>query len=124
MPAHTSWLLRAWLASWRTVHGAQFVTPSLCVSSSVDTTRRSSSSAYSSVSNWSMSSPLSFRGKLAAIRRPTSLTAVPGPLPAGTVSFLFNDIEDATPLWEEMPAEMAAAVEAHDGITRATIEGH
>ena len=45
-------------------------------------------------------------------------------LPAGTVTFLFSDIEDSTRLWEEMPAEMAAALEIHDGIVRATIERH
>ena len=49
---------------------------------------------------------------------------VPSSLPAGTVTFLFSDIEDSTRLWEEMPAEMAAALEIHDGIVRGTIEQH
>ena len=49
---------------------------------------------------------------------------VPSSLPAGTVTFLFSDIEDSTRLWEEMPAEMAAALEVHDGIVRGTIEQH
>jgi predicted ATPase/class 3 adenylate cyclase/DNA-binding CsgD family transcriptional regulator len=49
---------------------------------------------------------------------------VPADLPAGTVTFLFSDIEDSTRLWEEMPAEMAAALEIHDGIVRGTIEQH
>jgi predicted ATPase/class 3 adenylate cyclase/DNA-binding NarL/FixJ family response regulator len=49
---------------------------------------------------------------------------VPSSLPAGTVTFLFSDIEDSTRLWEEMPAEMAAALEIHDRIVRGTIEQH
>ena len=49
---------------------------------------------------------------------------MPADLPAGTVTFLFSDIEDSTRLWEEAPAEMAAAVEIHDGIVRGTIEQH
>ena len=40
------------------------------------------------------------------------------------MTFLFSDIEDSTRLWEEAPAEMAAALEIHDGIVRATIEQH
>jgi predicted ATPase/DNA-binding NarL/FixJ family response regulator len=40
------------------------------------------------------------------------------------VTFLFSDIEDSTRLWEEMPVEMAAALEIHDGIVRGTIEQH
>ena len=42
-PAHSSWLFSAWLANRRTVHGSQFVTVSMCESSSVATVRRSSS---------------------------------------------------------------------------------
>ncbi len=49
---------------------------------------------------------------------------MPADLPAGTVTFLFSDIEDSTRLWEEMPAEMAVALEIHDGIVRGTIEQH
>jgi predicted ATPase/class 3 adenylate cyclase/DNA-binding NarL/FixJ family response regulator len=49
---------------------------------------------------------------------------VPGDLPAGTVTFLFTDIEDSTRLWEEMPEKMAVALEVHDGIVRGTIERH
>ena len=40
------------------------------------------------------------------------------------MTFLFSDIEDSTRLWEEAPAEMAAALEIHDGIVRGTIEQH
>jgi predicted ATPase/class 3 adenylate cyclase/DNA-binding CsgD family transcriptional regulator len=49
---------------------------------------------------------------------------LPADLPAGTVTFLFSDIEDSTRLWEEAPAAMAAALEIHDGIVRGTIESH
>ena len=44
--------------------------------------------------------------------------------PSGTVTFLFTDIEDSTRLWDESPADMAAAVQAHDAIVRAAIERH
>ena len=47
---------------------------------------------------------------------------MPGELPAGTVTFLFTDIEDSTRLWEEMPEQMAVALEVHDSIVRGTIE--
>ena len=57
-------------------------------------------------------------------RSRTIVALVPADLPAGTVTFLFSDIEDSTRLWEEPPAEMAAALEIHDGIVRGTIEQH
>ena len=44
--------------------------------------------------------------------------------PSGTVTFLFTDIEDSTRLWESAPADMAAAVQAHDVIVRSAIERH
>ena len=37
-----------------------------------------------------------------------------GAAPSGTVTFLFTDIQDSTRLWDESPAEMAAAVQIHD----------
>ncbi len=43
-------------------------------------------------------------------------------IPSGTVTFLITGIQDATRLWDEAPAEMAAAVRVHDGIVRAAIE--
>jgi predicted ATPase/class 3 adenylate cyclase/DNA-binding CsgD family transcriptional regulator len=46
------------------------------------------------------------------------------PPPSGTVTFLFTDIEDSTRLWESAPADMAAAVQAHDVIVRSAIEHH
>ena len=42
--------------------------------------------------------------------------------PSGTVTFFFTDIEDSTRLWESTPADMAAAVQAHDVIVRSAIE--
>ena len=44
--------------------------------------------------------------------------------PSGTVTFLFTDIEDSTRLWESTPADMTAAVQAHDVIVRSAIERH
>ena len=43
-------------------------------------------------------------------------------LPSGTVTFLFTDIEDSTRLWESTPADMAAAMQAHDVIVCSAIE--
>jgi predicted ATPase len=42
--------------------------------------------------------------------------------PAGTVTFLFTDIEESTARWESDPAEMRAALAAHDDVLRAVIE--
>jgi predicted ATPase/class 3 adenylate cyclase/DNA-binding CsgD family transcriptional regulator len=42
--------------------------------------------------------------------------------PSGTVTFLLTDIEDATRLWESVPADMSAAVQAHDVLVRSAIE--
>jgi predicted ATPase/class 3 adenylate cyclase/DNA-binding CsgD family transcriptional regulator len=44
--------------------------------------------------------------------------------PSGTVTFLFTDIQDSTRLWEESPADMAAAVQIHDAIVRNAIDRH
>ena len=44
--------------------------------------------------------------------------------PAGRImTFLFTDIDGSTRLWEERRDEMAIALEAHDGLLRATVEG-
>ena len=40
------------------------------------------------------------------------------------MTFLFTDIEDSTRLWESKPADMAAAVQAHDDTVRSIIERH
>src|SRR5918994_3610329 len=43
---------------------------------------------------------------------------------AGTLTFLFTDIEGSTRLWERDAAAMQAALDRHDEILRNTIEGH
>jgi predicted ATPase/class 3 adenylate cyclase len=43
--------------------------------------------------------------------------------PSGTVTFLFTDIEGSTRLWEDVPEAMNAALQLHDSILRAAIEG-
>lgn len=45
-------------------------------------------------------------------------------LPTGTVTFLFTDIEGSTPLWEQMPAAMQAAVGQHHAILHQAIESN
>jgi predicted ATPase/class 3 adenylate cyclase len=46
------------------------------------------------------------------------------PLPTGTVTFLFSDIEGSTERWERHREDMKAAVAWHDTIMRRTIENH
>jgi class 3 adenylate cyclase len=45
-------------------------------------------------------------------------------LPTGTVTFLFTDIEGSTPLWEQHPAAMTAALARHDALMRRTMASH
>ena len=45
-------------------------------------------------------------------------------LPAGTVTFLFTDIEDSTRLWESYPAGMTQAVALHDSLLREVTAAH
>ncbi|MBV8333341.1 MAG: adenylate/guanylate cyclase domain-containing protein, partial [Candidatus Eremiobacteraeota bacterium] len=45
------------------------------------------------------------------------------PLPSGTVTFLFTDIEGSTQRWDRDRAAMQEAVRRHDTILRAAIEG-
>src|SRR2546423_11360843 len=45
-------------------------------------------------------------------------------LPAGTLTFLFTDIEGSTTKWEHHPSEMKAAIERHDAILRQAIEAN
>jgi predicted ATPase/class 3 adenylate cyclase len=47
-----------------------------------------------------------------------------GELPAGTITFLFTDIEGSTTRWERFPGEMRAAVARHDRLLREAIAGH
>jgi class 3 adenylate cyclase len=44
--------------------------------------------------------------------------------PAGTVTFLFTDIEGSTRRWEQHPQAMRAALARHDAILRAAIAQH
>jgi len=46
------------------------------------------------------------------------------PLPSGTVTFLFTDIEGSTQRWEHHRDEMQDAVRRHDELLRAAIETH
>ena len=39
-------------------------------------------------------------------------------LPTGTVTFLFTDIENSTPLWEKHPEAMKSALAKHDSLVR------
>jgi class 3 adenylate cyclase len=45
-------------------------------------------------------------------------------LPAGTVTFLFTDLEGSTRLWEEHPDAMQSALARHDEILRHAIAAH
>jgi class 3 adenylate cyclase/tetratricopeptide (TPR) repeat protein len=47
-----------------------------------------------------------------------------GPVPSGTVTFLFTDIEGSTTRWERDRAAMQEAVRLHDQIVRETIAAH
>ena len=42
----------------------------------------------------------------------------------GAVTFLFTDIEGSSSLWEQEPERMRVALEAHDALARAAIEGN
>ncbi len=46
------------------------------------------------------------------------------PLPTGTVTFLFTDIEGSTERWERYRDAMKAAVRSHEDIVRRAIAGH
>src|SRR5437667_9151927 len=43
------------------------------------------------------------------------------PLPVGTVTFLFTDIEGSTKLWEAQPQAMRIALARHDSLLRQSI---
>ena len=44
------------------------------------------------------------------------------PLPTGTITFLFTDIEGSTGLWERFPDAMQGALKLHDALLRGAIE--
>jgi len=46
------------------------------------------------------------------------------PLPSGTVTFLFTDIEGSTTLWEQHTKAMRVALARHNTILRAAVEAH
>src|SRR5262245_34765168 len=43
------------------------------------------------------------------------------PLPAGTITFLFTDIERSSQLWEQFPESMGEALACHDALLRRAI---
>ena len=43
--------------------------------------------------------------------------------PSGVGTFLFTDVEGSTRRWEDNPDSMGDALERHDAILRAVIEG-
>ena len=46
------------------------------------------------------------------------------PLPSGTVTFLFTDIEGSTKLWEAQRETMGAALARHDALLRQCVAAH
>ncbi|MBV8531464.1 MAG: adenylate/guanylate cyclase domain-containing protein, partial [Candidatus Eremiobacteraeota bacterium] len=50
--------------------------------------------------------------------------ALRAPLPSGTVTLLFTDIESSSQHWEEQRATMPEALRRHDELLRAAIEAH
>jgi predicted ATPase/class 3 adenylate cyclase len=58
----------------------------------------------------------------AGSQRPSSVDA--NPLPTGTVTFLFTDIEGSTQRWEASRDAMAGVLARHDALMRASITAH
>lgn len=54
----------------------------------------------------------------------SSHASASAPLPSGTVTFLFTDIEGSTVRWERNRAAMETAVRRHDALARAAIAAH
>lgn len=50
--------------------------------------------------------------------------AVAGPLPSGTVTFMFTDIEGSTQRWQHDDRAMSGALSAHDQTIRAAVDAH
>ena len=58
-------------------------------------------------------------------RLPEAVTsAAPVPLPTGTVTFLFTDIEGSTERWQKYRQEMPEALARHNHVVRRAIERH
>ena len=60
-----------------------------------------------------------FAFAMATQRRPVS-----PPLPSGTVTFLFTDVEGSTRMWEAEHEAMRTALARHDALVRKCIEAH
>src|SRR6185436_7810581 len=45
-------------------------------------------------------------------------------LPTGTITFLLTDVEGSTPLWEEAPEAMRAALTRHDALFEQCVRDH
>jgi class 3 adenylate cyclase len=58
------------------------------------------------------------------IESPAAAGAPAGPMPVGTVTFLFTDIEGSARLWARYPEAMHTALARHDALLRAAIEMH
>ncbi len=58
------------------------------------------------------------------ISQPPNLVRETMPLPNGTVTFLFTDIQGSTRLWEQHPEAMRAALARHDALMRQAIEAY
>jgi class 3 adenylate cyclase len=48
----------------------------------------------------------------------------PPPLPTGTVTFLFTDVESSTRLLEQHPSTYRAALRRHHDLLREAVEAH
>ncbi|MSU35650.1 MAG: hypothetical protein EXS36_11160 [Pedosphaera sp.] len=46
------------------------------------------------------------------------------PMPAGTVTFLFSDVQGSTRLWAEYPDPIRTALERHDRIIESSTRQH
>src|SRR5262245_30788831 len=58
---------------------------------------------------------------IAGALAPSEWDTAPLPLPSGTVTFLFTDIEGSTRLWAQNPQTMGAAIARHEALLRAVI---
>src|SRR5690242_8455408 len=54
----------------------------------------------------------------------TALIRSTVPLPAGTLSYLFTDIEGSTRLWQAQQMEMPRGIARHDAILRGAVESN
>ncbi|HJZ48386.1 MAG TPA: adenylate/guanylate cyclase domain-containing protein, partial [Roseiflexaceae bacterium] len=64
---------------------------------------------------------VSVEGSVAGALAPAERATPALPLPSGTVTFLFSDIEASTRLWAQDPQRMGAAIARHEAILHAVI---